>query len=436
MKILKKRQIAALAITTLLIFTTSAISFINYNQRKINSNTARSLRYTLSLYNRLLSSLITSQSGARGYAFTKKQEILEDYFPAIEESLRIASILKRYPLSSEARIIGLKSGQETDKLDDIVRSTNKQQNKLAFQQIIEDNESWSSLSSLLKRQIAATENKITVIADANRRKLVIEFWAQATLIILLCFLLFLCIRIYLTQEKTKIQLESSFYYYKTETDTVNQRTYEMVAHEMRVPLQIILNYLGLLRLSSLSVARIEEAYTNIDNAVDRIINIIDTMLFLSSDAKPVFQIEDITVICKTAIEQMKGLTPDAFIVESIPSYPVALSVNESVFTSFLYNLISNAVKYSPTGKPVKVEVDQDQDNVIITISDCGIGIPEEELENLFKPFFRASNVGKTKGNGIGLTVARKSVEMHGGTLHLYSVLGTGTTFVASFPKPA
>ena len=85
----------------------------------------------------------------------------------------------------------------------------------------------------------------------------------------------------------------------------------------------------------------------------------------------------------------------------------------------LINILDNASKYSDK-KTVKLDVDLDDHEMVIAITDHGMGIPPEQLENIFMPMMRASNVGKVPGFGLGLTIAKKIIDMHRGTLTVSS----------------
>lgn len=97
------------------------------------------------------------------------------------------------------------------------------------------------------------------------------------------------------------------------------------------------------------------------------------------------------------------------------------------------NLLSNAIKYSPANSQVMLRVKSEDPNVLLEVSDQGIGIPDRDLKYLFQPFQRGSNAGKIPGTGIGLTIIQKSVELMGGTVALKSTEGQGTTFMVRFP---
>jgi signal transduction histidine kinase len=97
------------------------------------------------------------------------------------------------------------------------------------------------------------------------------------------------------------------------------------------------------------------------------------------------------------------------------------------------NLLTNAIKYSPAGCPIRLAVIYDPDQLIIQVEDHGIGIPEADLNQLFGLFHRASNVGAIPGTGLGLAIVKQAVEAHRGTIHVESTLGQGSTFTVRLP---
>jgi signal transduction histidine kinase len=105
----------------------------------------------------------------------------------------------------------------------------------------------------------------------------------------------------------------------------------------------------------------------------------------------------------------------------------------------LLNLLTNAVKFTPAGGSVTCEVQRDeQDNIVFTVSDTGIGIPKNEQDRLFTRFFRSSLATSMaiQGSGLGLVIAKTIVEAHGGTLSVASVEGEGTVVTVSIPAPS
>ena len=95
--------------------------------------------------------------------------------------------------------------------------------------------------------------------------------------------------------------------------------------------------------------------------------------------------------------------------------------------------MSNAVKYSPAGGPVIVKARARGNNAVIVVQDHGVGIPANEVDRIFTPYFRASTAQVAPGTGLGLAGARAIVEQHGGTIQLHSVEGEGTTVTLTLP---
>jgi signal transduction histidine kinase len=103
------------------------------------------------------------------------------------------------------------------------------------------------------------------------------------------------------------------------------------------------------------------------------------------------------------------------------------------------NLLENAVKYSsPTSRPVEISVSQTAETVVVRVTDDGVGIPESDVERVFEPFFRVdrSRSKSTGGYGLGLSICKRVMEAHGGSIAVERQAGRGTSFVLTFPKPA
>jgi signal transduction histidine kinase len=119
----------------------------------------------------------------------------------------------------------------------------------------------------------------------------------------------------------------------------------------------------------------------------------------------------------------------------VPSDDVPLHCDPLRMEQVLTNLVSNAVKYSPGGGRVVMALEHKRDAVIFRVSDCGLGIPEDELPYIFEPF-RRSNSSKNgiAGAGLGLSVARRIVEAHHGRIHISSTQGQGTVAEVNLPS--
>jgi signal transduction histidine kinase len=98
------------------------------------------------------------------------------------------------------------------------------------------------------------------------------------------------------------------------------------------------------------------------------------------------------------------------------------------------NILSNAVKYSPSGGTIRFTCCEEGETLIFCVTDQGIGIPEEDLLHLFESFHRGANVENVKGTGLGLSIVKQFVELHDGTITVESRVQHGTSITVTLPK--
>jgi signal transduction histidine kinase len=116
-----------------------------------------------------------------------------------------------------------------------------------------------------------------------------------------------------------------------------------------------------------------------------------------------------------------------------PADTMKVSADRSRLRQALSNLVGNAIKYAPSGTPINVRAERQNGLFRIAVSDHGPGIPPEERGHMFEKFFRGRGVGSTPGAGLGLSIARSLVVLHGGTLDYEDTPGGGSTFVVCLP---
>ncbi len=221
----------------------------------------------------------------------------------------------------------------------------------------------------------------------------------------------------------------------------------MTTHEFRTPLTTILSSQELLRHYGERMSPQDRAETldNIASAVQRMVAMLDQVLTIGkADAKLLeFQPKPIHLglLCSQLRDEvLAGQVAD----EAGPDQAVTLTLDigdemvladEKLLRHILGNLLSNAIKYSPGGQGVRFSVCRDANGLVFEVQDQGIGIPPEELPSLFGNFHRASNVGNIPGTGLGLTIVKRAVESHGGSIAVDSELGRGTRFKVCLPQP-
>jgi len=203
------------------------------------------------------------------------------------------------------------------------------------------------------------------------------------------------------------------------------RMASMVGHDLRSPLQSIRNATYLLRRQP---SRSEEMLTSIENSVDRALAMLEELRHRTRETplkvEPTDLPDLITDVLKDiptteAVEISFNLDPDLKVVEIDP-----LKIRR-----VLDNLIRNAFEAMSDGGKLTVETKREADHFVIKITDTGVGIPEENFQNLFKPFYTT----KSKGLGLGLAYSMKAVESHNGTIVVESQVGKGTSFTIKIP---
>lgn len=218
------------------------------------------------------------------------------------------------------------------------------------------------------------------------------------------------------------------------------RFISMMSHELRTPLASILLSSDMLRLySDKSTPDEREMYLdNIRTQVDYLTTLIREIVSVSaSDASRLTfspQMTDVVALAQQIVEEYRLIYRQTHVVEfSAPQEPLVAMFDPKLMRQLLNNLISNAVKYTPEGARVSVELSRENGTLIIKVSDSGPGISEDDLPLLFEPFHRGANAKSVPGTGLGLTVVKQSVELHNGHIEVSTQPNNGTTFIVTLP---
>ena len=133
------------------------------------------------------------------------------------------------------------------------------------------------------------------------------------------------------------------------------------------------------------------------------------------------------------IETMQTITKPGQKINYKHTGPHELELDKKILRHILHNLISNAIKFSPEGKPVNVTTTIENDVFALVVEDKGIGISDEDKKHLFERFFRAKNAVNIQGTGLGLNIVVNYIKLVGGDIDVQSKLGEGTTFTVKLP---
>ena len=220
-----------------------------------------------------------------------------------------------------------------------------------------------------------------------------------------------------------------------------------VSHELRTPLNLITGFAEIMYLNPETydgvgwTAELENDIREMYRAARHLQSLVDDILDLSRiDAArlPLLrELLDIRVVVTEAVDtisplaRQRGLTLQA----QLPEAPTQLFIDRTRIRQVLLNLLNNAVRFTDQGG-IAVGLEERDRRVIVSVRDTGVGIPEGQLDRIFEGFHQvdAGPRGRS-GTGLGLTVSRQFVELHGGRMWLESKLGEGSTFYFSLPLP-
>jgi signal transduction histidine kinase len=208
------------------------------------------------------------------------------------------------------------------------------------------------------------------------------------------------------------------------------------SHEFRTPLSIIMSSAELLAHygERFSEQKRLEHRGRIEGAVREMTQMLDEILgaFRDDASEAPLKLEQVrlTELCAAVVDD---LSAGARVTVRCPP-GLEAELDPRLIRRVLGNLLSNALKYSPADAPVTLSVETRGEQLWLEVRDRGVGIPEDDQLHLFEDFHRGSNVGDVPGTGLGLALARRAIELHGGDIKLSSHLNRGSTFVVKLPQ--
>lgn len=228
-----------------------------------------------------------------------------------------------------------------------------------------------------------------------------------------------------------------------EIDRMKTELVSMVAHELRSPLTSIAGFSELLIDADVTEQQSKEYAEIILKESNRLGDLINKFLDISRIESGKSQVHRTPVGLGQVIESV--LEMNMYLAErkgmelqlNIPDDLTPIWVDREMLGEAILNLFSNAVKYSPEGKKITIEVEDKDMEQIIKVSDQGYGIPEKSLGKIFEKFYRVpdnEHIQEVRGSGLGLALVKEIVELHDGTIWVESKVGEGSTFTFSIPK--
>src|SRR5690625_1547695 len=224
-----------------------------------------------------------------------------------------------------------------------------------------------------------------------------------------------------------------------ESDQMRKQFINDVSHDFQTPLQNIKGYAALLHDEETSESERVQFTKIIESETERLSVLTKQLLLLTSlDALTEtieLQVVPIDEQIKEVLQKYRWIMEEKNISLTAEIDEVSIKGNKAYLEKIWENLLSNALKYTPSGGTVDISVQEDNDWVIITCKDSGIGIAEKDIPRLFDRFYRADAArnAEIEGTGLGLAIVQEVVTLHGGKINVESKIGKGTMFQITLP---
>ncbi|MDF2547311.1 MAG: domain S-box protein [Anaerosolibacter sp.] len=230
-------------------------------------------------------------------------------------------------------------------------------------------------------------------------------------------------------------------------DKLKTEFFANISHELRTPLNVMFGTLQLLELylqkgnETMNTRDIERHVKRMKQNGYRLLRLVNNLIDITKIDSGYYEVnlqsddivrlvENITLSVAEYVES-KGISLefDTDIEEKV------LACDPDTLERVMLNLLANAMKFTNPGGMIKVNVHDKAEHIVITVSDTGIGIPKEKLNSIFERFRQVdkSLTRSHEGSGIGLSLVRSLVELHGGTITVESVVGKGSSFIITLP---
>jgi hypothetical protein len=224
-----------------------------------------------------------------------------------------------------------------------------------------------------------------------------------------------------------------------ELNELKSRIVATVSHEYRTPLTTILSSAQLLERynSQLTSEKKQTHFQRIQASISYLTKLVEDMLLVNQAETGNLEFNpaplDVAILVRDVIAEFQSsITPPVILLRYQGAYQDVV-LDERLLRLILRNLLSNAIKYSPDKKEIHLELVCEASQLVLRVTDAGIGIPTAEQTNIFNPFFRGSNTGTIPGVGLGLVIVKECVDLHGGEVVVESEVGKGTIFTVTLP---
>jgi PAS domain S-box-containing protein len=218
-----------------------------------------------------------------------------------------------------------------------------------------------------------------------------------------------------------------------------------LAHELRNPLAPLQNGMFVMKFAANDPAKLERTRSMMERQIAQMVRLIDDLMDVSRISRDMIELHpqrtSIGEVLRQAVESSRPLidSQQHRLTLQLPEEPIALDADVVRLVQVFANLLNNAAKYTPKGGHITVAAKRARERVDVRVADTGIGIPKEMLTNIFDMFMQVDHSLERShgGLGIGLSLVRRLVQMHGGSVEAYSEgQGAGSEFIVRLPLAA
>jgi signal transduction histidine kinase/ligand-binding sensor domain-containing protein/CheY-like chemotaxis protein/AraC-like DNA-binding protein len=267
-----------------------------------------------------------------------------------------------------------------------------------------------------------------------------SWWAYLTYCTLIFGFLFFINRTLIQRERLKNELKVEHYQMERmqELNKTRSQFFANISHEFKTPLTLIISPLKAIQKKLEKIENKNQVNVMLRNA-ERLLRLINQILDLSKLESGITELKttqfDIVEFAENMANNFHPYSEEQFITFELdlPEKPIPLYFEKDKMEKILINLISNAFKYTPAYGKIILAITPAENQVVISLKDTGIGISSDQIDRIFNRYYQAKNSNETSGTGIGLSLTKQLVELHGGMIKVTSSQNQGTQFQATFP---
>lgn len=436
-------------LTLLLIGLIAFASFKNTNEIEQSANRVQHTYQTLNTLSNFFAAMTVVESTRRGSIFLGSKQDLNRYPNEVANMQSELMLLNKriHPsVSQQQRFARLNSlvNQRLALLKQSMELYQKDKTALQVQ------------TNITERSVKLREEIISVMADIKAEeqryllnsleeseksihlRILMEIAGIILSLVVISSLCFVLDRQWVKRKQIE-SLEFSLAKQK-EIGELKLQLFSMISHEFRTPLSVILLSSQLLReiLEELVDEKQLKNLYRIQSSAKLMNHLLTDILTLTRaeagklDYKP--QLINVENFCLNLVEDLQIFGTAPHLIEfKNNGQCFRANLDEKLLYSILSNLLLNAIKYSSGGGKIYLILNSEPEALVFQVIDKGIGIPPEEQQKIYDPFYRCQNIENIVGTGLGLAVVKKSVERHQGEIFVESELGCGTTFTVKIP---